>query len=652
MRATIIIITLPSVHPFAGLFSSYYDINIRINILTCLFKFLKFSVANVVDDTLFGSPAPVDPSTCPVRLYVLNDVTKLQQYQGESVNIAVVYSNYPSVYLKVFYDGVFFKSIPINPVLFSSLGNTTAYLGRSKTTNSGAGTGLDIQFEEFRIYFGELSKDDAQTLFLVGTDPSHLTVSSEKTVSDIWITFYSTSLVDVNIQFYGGSTGPSNSSLQDVDTSYVFKMFGGETSFQLYPEDQQCAYRPMFNLDPETSSTQVKVPAMNYTVTLLDSTLPAPQFSNTSCPSGQTPCFCGESKSPYQYMTDANLLNQSFIVTEVNDTLSVFQYYYHTGLCYEVIGSEKFSLVEGQPNNDGDSCFPNDVFYMNKTDGSALKSKNVTIVLFERYPEGVNWFAANNQNKYVATAWTDQPMVNWFIENSTLSVFDQVSGSNSNVVFDYNTTLVKSCDSCHTAIAIGFVYTLTANYAYPSFPYDLQFEIYAKRSGNDGTFTVDNIWYIPVLGVVSKEVPNFYPVSSDPNLIFLIIRDPPGGTSTTTIQAGTTFQVGISIDNMQTFDTVITTTDTAELGAQSKMAVGLGVLPILQQGMTSASTNSLGLTISTAFGSTSTHDYSFYFESDFSTSDDPNIAGHPSDVIIGGGIDISVAEATQGKIHS
>ena len=635
-------------HHFAGLFLKYIT-DILLHFKNNLLFFLKCSVANVVDDTLFNSPAP-DTLSCPARLYVLNDVTKLQQYKGESVNVAVVYSNYPSVYMKVFYDGVFFKSVPINQTLFSNLGNTSAYLGRGRTISTGAG--LDIQFEEFRIYFGELSKADSQTLFLVGTDPSHLTISSDRTASDIWINFYSTSLIDMNIQFYGGSTGPRNSSLQDVDvdTNYAFKMFGDETSFQLNPEDGQCNYRPIFSLDPETSSTQAKVPAMNYTVTLLDSSLSAPEFSDTSCPSNQAPCFCGASKSPFQYMTDANLLNQSLVVTEVNSTLFVFQYYYRTGLCYEIIGSEHFSLTEGQANSEGDSCFSKDVFYMDKTDGSSLKSKNVTILLFERYPEGINWFAINNQNQYVAATWTDPPLVNWFIENSTLTVLDQVSGSNSNVVFDYNTTLIKSCDSCHTAISVGVLYTVTASYAFPSFPYSLQFEVYAKRSGGDGTFTVDNIWYIPVLGVVSKEVPNFYPVSSDPNLIFLIIRDPPGGTSQTTVQAGTTFQVGISIDNMQTYDTSMTTTDSSELGFELDAAVGFGYLQILKKGMTYTSASSLGLTVSTALGSTSTHDYSFYFESDFSTSDDPNIAGHPSDVIIGGGIDISVAEATQGKI--
>ena len=468
-----------------------------------------FSVANVIDDSFFSSPAPsgTGSTVCPARLYVLNDVAKLQQYQGQEVNIAVVYSHYPSVYKKVYFNGIFFKSVSINSTLFSNLGNTTAYLGRNHNKNVNSGKGLDVQFDEFDIYFGELSNSDVASLFLIGTDPSHVTISSDNTLSDIYLTFYSTSQVEVDVQFYGGSPGPAisssgNNTLNDVSTSFLYKMFGSETSFQLIPNDPQCTYAPIFNLDPETSTTHPNfVPAMNYTITLMSSALPAPEFSASSCPSGTTPCFCDTSESPTVYMTNANLLNQSFVVIDVNTTISVFQYYYRTALCYEVIGSEYFSLMEGQANSEGDSCFSSDVFYMNKTDGSSLKYKNVTIKLFERYPEGVSWFTVNNQNQIVANIWTDPPLVNWNIQNATLTIFDEISGSNSDVAIDYNTTLIKSCSQCHTVIPVGNLYTLAATSAFPTFPYDLKFEIYAKRIGSDGTFTVDNIWYIPVTGI-------------------------------------------------------------------------------------------------------------------------------------------------------
>ena len=576
---------------------------------------------------MFNSPMHVN---CPTRLYVLSDVVKLSQYRGKSVNIAVVYSNYPSAYMKVFYDGVFFKSVPINPAMFNNLETKTAYLGRSSSIRNGKG--IDAQFDEFRIYFGEISKTDAQNLFLVGADPSHVTISSEHTESDIHLTFYSTSLINFNINFNGGSPGPKKSfkvlsNISDFTTSYEYKMFGRETSFQLNPTDQKCGYRPKFSLNSETSATRSQVPAMNYTITLLDSKLPAPKFSQDSCPSSYTSCYCGTSKSPFEYMSDANLLNQSFIVTNVNSTMNIFQYYYRTGLCYEVIGSEDFSLVEGTVNSIGDSCFDPNIFYMDKTDGNSLKNKNLTIKLFERYPEGVSWFTRNNEKKFNAVTWTDLPFINWFIENSTLTALDQISGSNSNVAVEYNTTLIKSCTQCHTIMPVGIIYTIKASNAFPIFPYDLKLDIYAKRSASDGIFTVDNTWYIPVLGVVGKEVPNYYPVSSDPNLIFLILRDPPGGTSNTVIKAGTSIKFGISIDNMVASETGITSYEKSSAGSNLHFAIGFGFSTLSKAQISNNFDDSQVLKYVSSYGSTSTHDYTFYFQSDFATSTDPTIAG-------------------------
>ena len=296
----------------------------------------------------------------------------------------------------------------------------------------------------------------------------------------------------MNIAFYGGSPGPSTKSSLN-GTSFLFPMFGTETSFQLNPSNDTCKYRPKFKLDPTSSSTgSVKIPAMNYTITLLDNSLPAPEFIITSCPA-YTPCFCGSSKTPFKYMTDANLLNQTFSVTEVNSTVNMFQFYYRTGLCYEVIGSDQFSLIEGVDQNKDRSlsCFPQDIFYMDKTDGSPLKTKKLTVKLFERYPEGVSWFTLNDQKQYITNKWTNPPLVNWFIENSNLAISDQVSGSNSNVEISYNTTLVTNCpDSkvCHSTTSAGNLYTIKATYILPIFPFDLKFEIYARRSGSDGIF--------------------------------------------------------------------------------------------------------------------------------------------------------------------
>ena len=484
------------------------------------------SVTNFFEETLQNSPSL--EGLCPVRLYVLNDVTLMEQYNGKEVNIAVVYNSYPSVYKTVYLNGAYIKSTSMNSTLFANM--DTAYLGRARALSPGP-AGLNASFSEYRIYFGQLSNSDAQSVFLVGQDPSHITLSSSSTMSNVYIVFYATSVVNLDIQFLGGSPGPVNSTLESYgfSTSYLYKMFGSETSFQLIPVDQQCTYSPIFKLNADTSATNnIQVPAMNYTITLLKSSVPAPVFSSNSCPLGNVPCFCGVSEAPYEYMSSAKLLNQSFLVTSVNSTISVFQYYYRTGLCYEAIGSERFATSQGVANSQGDSCFSPNVFFMNMSTGNPLKTHNLTIKLFERYPQGVSWFSINNQNQYVANEWTAPPLVNWYIDSGTLEVLDQVTGSNSGVTISYNTTIVLSCDQCYTTTAVGNLYTISANNAFPSFPYDLKFRLYAIRTGPDGVSGVDKAWYIPVLGAVSNAVPNFYPVSSDPNLIFLIVRDPPG----------------------------------------------------------------------------------------------------------------------------
>ena len=613
------------------------------------------SVANNINSTLFNSPTPSNSANCPAQLYALNDTAILNQYQGQYVNIAVAYTSYPSLYKKVYINGVFFKSVPMSLSSFTNLASASAYLGITSSTNTNQlNSGLNAQFEAVEIYFGELLQSDAQNLFLIGTDPSHVTISSSSTQSDIYLSFYSTSTVEIDIQMYGGSTGPgvnvnTSSNSVSLSTSFLYKMFGSETSFQLVPVDQQCTYMPIFNLDPESSSTNINlVPAMNYTVVYVPNVLPAPVFSNTSCPSGNTPCYCGVSESPTAYLTNANLLNQSFEVIDVNTTLNVFQYFYRTGLCYELIGGEQFSPIQGSEDQNGDSCFPSNVFYMDKTDGSPLQNKNITVKLFEIYPEGVTWFTVNAQNQITTNIWSDPPLVNWYIADSTINIYDQISNGNGNIVINNNVNLTTSCSVCYTLTAVGNNYQLTASYAFPSFPYDLSFRIYAKRSGSDGTFTVDNTWYIPVLGVVANEVPNFYPVSSDPNLIFMIIRDPPGGNSQVTITAGTSISFGLSVDNLQAYTTTIQADSATSVGLGSIIYAGVGIMDrIADVDFRTGSTSTHILSIASSYGSTSGHDYTFYFESDFSTSADPDIAGHPSDIIIGGGVDINVGEATQ-----
>jgi hypothetical protein len=59
------------------------------------------------------------------------------------------------------------------------------------------------------------------------------------------------------------------------------------------------------------------------------------------------------------------------------------------------------------------------------------------------------------------------------------------------------------------------------------------------REGPEGFSIATNTWFVVVSGAVKNGVPNVYPVSSYSTLIFMILRDPPGGGSSVSIAKGT-----------------------------------------------------------------------------------------------------------------
>ena len=200
-------------------------------------------------------------------------------------------------------------------------------------------------------------------------------------------------------------------------------------------------------------------------------------------------------------------------------------------------------------------------------------------------------------------------------------------------------------------------YTITAATPLPSAPYALPFTVLATRNSPEGAAQISYKAFIPILGTIPSEVPNFYPVTTDPTLIFLILRDPPGGASHTTIEAGSTFTTGISIDGMMAAEESIHVKLNA--GGKTDFEIFEEVAPGgLGEGNTGGSVEgSIALEGSvvapdvTVSRTSDTHySYAFTFKYEFSTSDDPYVAGHPSDVIVGGGIDVIVSEALNGNI--
>jgi len=197
---------------------------------------------------------------------------------------------------------------------------------------------------------------------------------------------------------------------------------------------------------------------------------------------------------------------------------------------------------------------------------------------------------------------------------------------------------------------VGVTYVVNASTIRPSAPFSLLLSVSALRNGSDGPSSVSTSWYIPVLGVIPKEVPNFYPVATNPDLIFLVLRDPPGGASSTTIDFGMSIDGGHTYDSSIDFSVVAGASYTSDINAVIA-PMGFGVMKTAIKSHVGVNVNyGHHIHVSSTRSSSSHYGTSFYFEYDFSTSQNPNIAGHPSDVIIGGGVDLIVNEAIKGYI--
>jgi hypothetical protein len=143
-----------------------------------------------------------------------------------------------------------------------------------------------------------------------------------------------------------------------------------------------------------------------------------------------------------------------------------------------------------------------------------------------------------------------------------------------------------------------------------------------------------------VIGVLPNKVPNYYPVTTDSNLIFMVLRDPPGGLSSASIIQGSLASFEIGIDGMYTYHSDKTSIGEVQLGFEDTES---GFKQT--QGIRSSAIHSVDVRRVSHYE----YSYTFNFQSTISTSTNPNVAGHASDVIIGGGIDLVTSEAIVGK---
>jgi hypothetical protein len=346
--------------------------------------------------------------------------------------------------------------------------------------------------DEFRIWSGMLQAGTILSNFFSGSNPSAVYIPSYYSRCDVEVNYLASTQQDVEIGLFGGTTGGG------------VKMFGPETAFEVASVDEQCGYRLEVTMPEDGRYSKHRIAAMNYSVTLTRSVPEAPSFDTTS------PLFCDTSKVPYDYLEDAKQLQQNLTIVEAVETPNVITFVYLSGICVEVIGSEHFSFTSGDSSvHEGMSCFPADTTVLVEDEPYDL-----TIRLLELYPPSPSW---------AGSGYNINPIEEYTVLNGIVGVADGASRRNDAYVYNSST---------------GFSYQIDPGDPLTTAPFSFYFEVVGARHGPDGIASVQQPWYIPVTGTVAKDQPNMYPLTSDVDLIYMVLRDPPGGGSSSTIHAG------------------------------------------------------------------------------------------------------------------
>lgn len=565
---------------------------------------VNFDPSNSLNATLF-SFGPNVLLQCDLSL-TIGDVYLVIEFNAISA-LRTIYAN-----------GLKYSTVYFNPNWVTTLSayQDQAYIGRN---TRGTGPGLIASIDEFRIWSGHLSEAVIYSHYLTGVDESHIQLSSFITHTDLYVTFLATTVQSVNVAFYGGASG-------------MF-MFGSETTFVAEPIDKTCGYRSFFTLNGDYSSLTQTIPAMNYSVTLLNTHVPAPSFADCG-PIEQ--CYCARNLDPYSYLDNLQKLSQDIIITSAENSVYPLIFTYHSGVCYQAIGSESFSNVAGP-------CVDSSATVLNT--GDSLK---LHILLFERYPEGSQWIS---QSKI------SDPFIDYNVSNGQIVVFDLVSGKSSSQTFEYNNTQVITPPS-QVPHPVGTNYFIVAGDPLPSSPYTLSLTIFAERKDSSSIYSVTmSSWYIPVIGSIAAEVPNFFPVASNPGMVFLVLRDPPGGDSYTEFKANSEISFDLTVDHTDVFVATANSKEEIILGAgiETGQVAGVAVAAsttLVKDKEENKITSKNGIKITSTRASTKHFVVSMSFSYDIQTSKNPRIAGHLSDVIVGGGIDLIVSDGIKGiKIY-
>ena len=137
------------------------------------------------------------------------------------------------------------------------------------------------------------------------------------------------------------------------------------------------------------------------------------------------------------------------------------------------------------------------------------------------------------------------------------------------------------------------------------------------------------------------------------NLIFSVLRDPPGGGSTATLVEGSTISTSMAIEGAH----AATLGESGNWGGSGGIQGGIKIeaAPMgfgaiwngIGFGTTHGRDNSKSTSVTVDRGSSKHFDIGITFDIAITTSDSPYLAGQPSDVIIGGGINLRFLSAIE-----
>lgn len=432
------------------------------------------------------------------------------------------------------------------------------------------GTGDNVTSHHFSVAvdagIDDAEIDDVDDETGTGTRPS-VKFSASKPAE---IHFFDVQTSRLQISLLGGSVGARFINGQDFEVSAT------------------CGYVS------ETFATQqghvaCDLPAMpTLTITMLrtDSDVPAIGFAEDTdeygnwqlTDLGRVQCASSTVRYIYDYFEEMGQLEQE-VDLSVNESAAV-TYTYVSPLCLRMIvdpdkstvaklaqsqrglrtlGGGDLSWVESFLLEDpvvgtfddlyGTQCF-------NSTEQILTEGDEVSIEFegFERYPDAnkCGWpggFLECSTREYNDDDYDDGTTVPPDVESPltdvespsyfpfSLDIFDGVAG--------------RSQQSIH-GIAHTHDYMLLAGTPRAFAPFTKGLSVQASRSATSAVHGVVALnRFIPVLGALPEEVPRVYPVCTDPNLIFSVLRDPPGGASHTTLTESSTFGFTMSIDGLR-----------------------------------------------------------------------------------------------------